>query len=94
MLREILEGPCQSAGAGAIALVLHGFDPVPVPSPQPGARHDLSATMLPVARALIGAFANARTESKLLFTSAAPFSVIDPGGDLADSLLTESLEPR
>lgn len=93
-LREIVEGPCQNPRAGAFALVVHGFDPAPAPKAPPGERRGLAPAHLPVARALIGAFAGARTASRLLFTSAAPFTVVTDGGDLADTLLTESLDPR
>lgn len=91
-LREILEQPCQNPGAGAFALVLHGFDPVVVPGSQPGTRLGLPAPHLVVARAVVGAFAGARTASRVLFTSVAPFSVIaDDGRDIADTLHFESL---
>jgi hypothetical protein len=94
-LREIIEGPCRSAGNGAFVLVLHGFDPVVTSSTRPDERRDLPPELLPVARALVRAFAGSRTASRLLFTSAAPFSIIDSNGDdLAVSLRVESLEPR
>lgn len=91
-LRELIEGPCQSAASGAFVLVLHGFDPITTSTTRPDERRDLSPELLPVARGLIGAFAGARTESRLLFTSTAPFSVTDSNGDeLAVSLRVESL---
>jgi hypothetical protein len=86
-LRAIIDGPCQSAGAGAFVLVLHGFDPIPDPNAQPDDRRNLSPERLAAARALIGAFTGARTASRLLFTSSAPFSVpADNGSDLASAL--------
>lgn len=86
-LRAIIEGPCQSAGAGAFLLVLHGFDPIPNPSAPPDERRSLTPELLAVARALIGAFTGARTASRLLFTSSAPFSVpADNGSELASAL--------
>lgn len=93
-LRETIERPCRDPRDGAFALVLHGFDPMSAPGSPPGERRSLAPTHLVVARALIGAFAGARTASRLLFTSAAPFSVVADGGDLADTLLIQSLESR
>lgn len=91
-LRKIMEGPCQSAGAGAFVLVLHGFDPIPNPNAQPDDLRGLSPDLLVVARALIGAFTGAATASRLLFTSAAPFSVpADDGNELTASLHVERL---
>lgn len=43
----------------------------------------------PVARR--SSFSGARTASRLLLTSAAPFSVVTDGGDLADTLFSQSL---
>lgn len=86
-LRQILEGPCRSAGAGAFALVIHGFDPRPVPGAGPDDLRGLAPDRLVVARALIGAFTGAATASRLVFTSAAPFSVpAEDGRELAASL--------
>lgn len=91
-LRAILEGPCRSAGAGALVLVLHGFDPIADPHAQPDALCGLPLELLVVARALIGAFTHAATASRLLFTSAAPFSVPDESGqDRAATLHAERL---
>jgi len=91
-LRGILEGPCRDPGGGALVLVLHGFDPVPDPGASPDHRRNLGPTQLVVARAVIGAFSGARTASRLLLTSAAPFSVVTDGGDLADTLFSQSLD--
>src|SRR6185295_14235891 len=94
-LRAIIEGPCQSAGAGAFVLVLHGFDPIPDPNAQTDQRRGLSRELLVVAQALINAFTGAGTASRLLFTSSAPFSVTaDNGSELASSLHTQLLERR
>jgi hypothetical protein len=95
MLREIIEGPCRSAGSGAIALVLHGFDREVSSATKPEERRHLPPELLSIARALIRAFTGASTASRLLFTSTAPFSVVDSNGDdLAVSLHIESLDPR
>lgn len=92
VLRQVLEQPCQAAREGAFVLVLHGFDPLPAAGAQPGARHGLAADRLIVARAVIGAFTGARTASRLVFTSAAAFSVIaEDGGDMVDTLFIEPL---
>ena len=91
VLRELLEGPCQAPGGGALVLVLHGFDPVAERGTSPDQRHHLGPALLPVARAVIGAFSGARTASRLLLTSAARFSVVTDGGDLADTLFWQSV---
>lgn len=91
-LRPILEGPCQSAGSGAFALVLHGFDPIANPNAPPDELRSLAPDLLVVARALIGGFTGAATASRLLFTSAAPFSVpAEDGRELAAALHVERL---
>jgi CHAT domain-containing protein len=76
-LRELLEGPCSTAGAGAILLVLDGLEPVLVPPCAPAThapvRHELAATF----GSLIDAFRGARTASRLLFTSRHRFVVLD-----------------
>jgi hypothetical protein len=95
-LREIIEGPCQDAGDGAIVLVLHGFDPESIGTADPNGRRQLSPERLVVAQALISAFVGARSASRLLFTCTAPFSVPKANGDkdlVKLYLLTESLEP-
>lgn len=91
-LRQIIAGPCRSAGAGAFVLVLHGFDPIPNPNAQPDELRGLAPDLLVVARSLIGAFTGAATDSRLLFTSAAPFSVpAEDGGELTAALHVERL---
>jgi hypothetical protein len=91
-LRAIVEGPCQDSGEGAFLLVLHGFDPEP--NARPGQRNGLAPAHMLVARALIGALIGARTASRLVFTSAVPFSVIVNDDDLASSLLAASLDSQ
>lgn len=76
-LSKILNGKAARKREGAIALVLHNFEPAP--------------ESIPVARMLVRAFVNSTTESSLLLTSAAPFRLVADDGDLADSLLMESL---
>jgi len=76
-LRELLEGPCGTAGAGAILLVVDDLDQVLVPpralATHARVRHDLAATIA----SLIGAFCGARTASRLLFTSRHRFIALD-----------------
>lgn len=91
-LRELLEGPCQRAGQGAMLLVLLGIDGIlepPTPS-DPVARPDAAhhATIVK----LLEAFRGARTESRLIVTSALPFAAADADGDdLIASTLREAL---
>jgi hypothetical protein len=93
-LRAIIEGPCRMAGNGAFMLVLHRFDPIAASPAQPDKRPALPPELLAIARALIRSFAGAATASRLLFTSAAAFSVIDAdGSELAASLRAASLDP-
>lgn len=77
-LRAIVEGPCQDRGAKAFVLVLSRVG---------------RASRVDVLRALLDAFAGARTASRLLLICEGPLSIVDDdGADVSARLEWQSLD--
>ena len=94
LLRRLLEGPCAQSGTGKpILLVIDDLERI---LDEPAAGSGLwrvKAEHQPVLRAVLRAFALARTESRLLLTCRYLFTLPDNDGDLAERLVTLQLPP-
>jgi hypothetical protein len=94
LLREVLEGPCQQAGNGKpILLIIDDLEHVLDEPATVGGSWRVKAAYVPVLRAVLRAFARARTASRLLLTSRYTFTLQDDGVDLAARLFAHQLPP-
>jgi tetratricopeptide (TPR) repeat protein len=89
-LHALLEGPCRQADTAKnhspVLLIVDDFEQALLP--QPDARHQVKPEYLESTRALIQAFQQAETDSRLLFTSRFQFTLPDQQGrELTDRLL-------
>ena len=87
VLRQVLEGPCAQVGVGKpLLLVIDDLERI-LDEPLLGSSQwRVQAAYHPMLRAVLRAFALARTDSRLLLTSRYLFTLPDGDRDLADRL--------
>ncbi len=91
-LTMLLEGPCRQGGQGTrpVLLIVDDFEQVLLP--QESGPHRVRPELVEALRALISAFQNAETDSRLLFTSRFEFMLPDrTGAEMTDHLLKAPL---
>ena len=88
-LRALLQGPCKQSGAdhGAILLLLDDFEALLDPPPSDTEIHSVKPDAAAPLAAIIRAFADSTTDSRLLITCRFRFRLPDRGQDLAARLL-------
>ena len=94
VLRQVLEGPCAQVGVGKpLLLVIDDLERI-LDEPLLGSSQwRVQAAYHPMLRAVLRAFALARTDSRLLLTSRYLFTLPDGDRDLADRLSLLQLPP-
>src|SRR5579871_516050 len=90
-LRQMLEGVCQQKGVLSALLIIDDFEKIL--QAQPDSDHTIQADYRQAISAVIRAFANSHTNSRLLITSRYLFTLPDERGDLASRLLDLPLPP-
>jgi CHAT domain-containing protein len=94
LLREVLEGPCQQAGNGKpILLIIDDLKRILDEPATVGGPWRVKANYVPVLRAVLRAFARAKTDSRLLLTSRYTFTLQDDGADLVARFFVLQLPP-
>ncbi|MDP7559903.1 MAG: hypothetical protein QF745_05135, partial [Planctomycetota bacterium] len=92
-LRNVLEGPCEQAGSGSpMLLVIDDFEQM-LDKPESNDPTRVSHDHITVVMAILRAFKNARTDSRLVLTSRYQFHLSDETRDLTDTLLDLPLPP-
>lgn len=86
VLRELLEGPCRERAGGAVLLVVDDFEQVLDEPGEGGEHHRLKPDFVDPIGAVIQAFTDADSDSRLLFTSRYGFALSDGRHDLAGTL--------
>jgi hypothetical protein len=90
----VLEGPCQQAENGKlILLIIDNLESIIDESATVSGSWRVKADYVPVLRAVLRAFARARTASRLLLTSHYTFTLQDDGVDRATRLFALQLPP-
>ncbi|WP_459867683.1 CHAT domain-containing protein, partial [Endothiovibrio diazotrophicus] len=98
-LRQLLEGPCRERivdehGRTTHRPLLLAVDDLErILLPREGGLHTIDPDYIPVLRALLRAFRQADSDSRLLLTSRYTFTLPDDGAELADVLLPLPLAP-